>query len=335
MSASNPLLSRVADSLYWIGRYIERADNVARFVSVNLQMMLDLPAENTGQWQALVHTSGDNRVFRERYGTATQENVIRFLVFDRENPNSIAVCVNIARENARSVRDTISSEMWEQVNRLYLFINSTRQESLTADSLPEFFHRARTECHLFQGLVDSTMSHNEAWHFLRLGRGLERADKTTRILDVKYFLLLPSVSDVGTPYDDIQWSAVLKSVSGFEMYRKRFGRIAPNQIVEFLVMERDFPRAVHHSINSADESLHAITGAPAGGFSCASEQRLGLLRSELHYSHVDSILATGLHEFLDALQVKMNRVDHAILEDFFAVRTDALASAEAAGSLYR
>lgn len=335
MSASNPLLSRVADSLYWIGRYIERADNVARFVSVNLQMMLDLPAENTGQWQALVHTSGDNRVFRERYGTATQENVIRFLVFDRENPNSIAVCVNVARENARSVRDTISSEMWEQVNRLYLFINSTRQESLTADSLPEFFHRVRTECHLFQGLVDSTMSHNEAWNFLRLGRGLERADKTTRILDVKYFLLLPSVSDVGTPYDDIQWSAVLKSVSGFEMYRKRYGRIAPNQIVEFLVMDRDFPRAVHHSINSADESLHAITGTPSGGFSCASEQRLGLLRSELHYSHMDSILASGLHEFLDALQVKMNRVDHAILEDFFAVRTDALASAEAAGSLYR
>ena len=335
MSASNPLLSRVADSLYWIGRYIERTDNVARSVGVNLQMMLDLPAENTGQWQALVHTSGDNRVFRERYGLATQENVVRFLVFDRDNPNSIAVCVNVARENARSVRDTISSEMWEQVNRMYLLINSTSPGSLTADSLPEFFHNVRTECHLFQGLADGTMSHNEAWNFLQLGRELERADKTTRILDVKYFLLLPSLSDVGTPYDDIQWSAVLKSVSGFEMYRKRYGRIHPNQIVEFLVMDREFPRAVHHCINRADESLHAITGTPAGAFSCASEQCLGLLLSELHYTRVDAVLASGLHEFLDALQVKMNRVDTAILEDFFAMRHDREVASRSAGTVQR
>ena len=319
---SNPLLSRVADSLYWIGRYIERVDNVARSVGVNLQMMLDLPAENTGQWQALVQTSGDNQVFRKRYGAATQENVIHFLAFDRENPNSIAGCVNIARENARSVRDTISSEMWEQVNQMYLLIVASPNR-LTRGALPEFFHRVRTECHLFQGLTDATMSHNEAWNFLRLGRKLERADKTTRILDVKYYMLLPALSDVGTPYDDVQWSAVLKSVSGFEMYRKRYGRIAPDRIVEFLLMDREFPRAVHYCINWADECLHAITGIPPGSFSCVSEQRLGLLRSELHYSHVDSILSSGLHEFLDALQVKMNRIDTAILEDFFAVRTDA------------
>ena len=334
--SSNPLLSRVADSLYWVGRYVERSDNVARFVSVNLQMMLDLPAENTGQWQALVHTSGDNRMFHERYGQqATQESVIQFLVFDRDNPNSIAVCVNMARENARSVRDTISSEMWEQVNRTYLIVNSTSPGSLTADSLPEFFHRVRTACHLFQGLADGTMSHNEAWNFLQLGRSLERADKTTRMLDVKYYMLLPALSDVGTPYDDIQWSAVLKSVSGFEMYRKRFGRIAPERIVEFLLMDREFPRAVHHCINAADECLHAITGTPASNFSCASEQRLGLLRSELHYTRVDSILASGLHEFLDALQVKMNRIDTAILEDFFAMRQDTQTAVQTMDSAQR
>ena len=327
---SNPLLSRVADSLYWIGRYIERADSVARFVGVNLQMMLDLPAENAGQWQALIQTSGDNQMFRERYGVATQETVIRFLVFDRENPNSIIMCVNIARENARSVRDTISSEMWEQVNRLYLLINASA-ETLTPDALPEFFHRVRSECHLFQGLADGTMSHNEAWNFLRLGRKLERADKTSRILDVKYYMLLPSVSDVGTPYDDVQWSAVLKSVSGFEMYRKQYGLISPERIVEFLLMDREFPRAIHYCINCADECLHAITGVPAGGFSCASEQRLGLLRSELHYTHAKSILATGLHEFLDALQIKMNKIDTAILEDFFAARQDAMAAVQNRG----
>jgi len=335
MSSPNPLLSRVADSLYWMGRYIERADNVARFIGVNLQMSLDLPAENAGQWQALIDTSGDHRVFRERYGAATAERVIQFLVFDRENPNSIVICVNAARENARSVRDTISSEMWEQVNNLYLLINSTQPGSLMGGGLPEFFHQVRLESHLFQGLADGTMSHNEAWNFLQLGTALERADKTTRILDVKYFLLLPSLNDLGTPYDDIQWSAVLKSVSGFEMYRKRYGRIAPDRVVEFLLMDREFPRAVHHSINSADECLHAITGTPAGGFSCASEQRLGLLRSELHYTRSDSILATGLHEFLDSLQMKMNRVDTAITEDFFAMRHDAHAAAESAGSRLR
>ena len=328
---SNPLLSRVADSLYWIGRYIERVDNVARFVGVNLQMMLDLPAENTGQWQALVHTSGDNQMFRERYGIATQENVVRFLVFDRDNPNSIAVCVNVARENARSVRDTISSEMWEQVNRMYLLINAST-DAVTAGALPEFFHHVRTECHLFQGLTDATMTHNEAWNFLRLGRKLERADKTTRILDVKYYMLLPSLSDVGTPYDDVQWSAVLKSVSGFEMYRKRYGRIEPDRIVEFLLMDREFPRAAHYCINCADECMHAITGAQPGSFSCASEQKLGLLRSELHYSHVGSILASGLHEFLDALQVKMNTIDIAILEDFFAMNHDEEFAARSRGS---
>jgi uncharacterized alpha-E superfamily protein len=331
---SNPLLSRVADSVYWLGRYIERANNVARFAGVNLQMMLDLPAENTGQWQALIQTSGDNQVFRERYGAATQENVVRFLVFDRENPNSIAVCVNVARENARSVRDTISSEMWEQVNRMYLLINS-KPSTLSGDALPEFFHRMRTECHLFQGLTDATMSHNEAWNFLRLGRKLERADKTSRILDVKYYMLLPSLSDVGTAYDDVQWSAVLKSVSGFEMYRKCYGRISPDRIVEFLLLDREFPRAIHYCVNCADECLHAITGYPAGSFSCVSEQKLGLLRSELHYSQVKTILATGLHEFLDALQVKLNRIDSSILEDFFAMRQDTPAATWTTGSVQR
>ena len=133
----------------------------------------------------------------------------------------------------------------------------------------------------------------------------------------------------------VQWAAVLKSVSGFEMYRKRFGLISPDRIVEFLLMDREFPRAIHYCINCADECLHAITGVPAGSFSCASEQRLGLLRSELHYTHVQSILGAGLHEFIDALQVKMNKIDTAILEDFFAVRQDAVAALRSTGFAQR
>lgn len=315
--AFQPLLSRVADAVYWMARYIERAENVARFIAVNQNLTLDLPGGFADQWQPIVDTTGDRAEFLERYRTASQENVVRFLAFDAENPNSIRSCVLAARENARSVRETISSEMWEQINSLYLLISA---ESLNTvpEALPEFCHEIRMACHLFQGITEVTMSHNEAWHFIRLGSMLERADKTTRILDVKYFILLPSVDDVGTPYDDIQWAAVLKSVSGFEMYRKRHGRISPERIVEFLLLDGDFPRAVRHCIGLADQSLHAVTGANAGTYSCAAERCAGLLRSELDYAQIDSIIKAGLHEFFDALEAKMNTIDECIRGDFFA-----------------
>jgi uncharacterized alpha-E superfamily protein len=176
----------------------------------------------------------------------------------------------------------------------------------------------RTACDHFLGVTDSTMTHNEAWQFIGLGRALERADKTTRLLDVKYFILLPSIYDIGTPYDELHWSAVLKSASAFEMYRKRHGRIAADRVVEFLLLDNQFPRAVRYSIGRADRALHAITGTPPGTFSCASERLLGLLRSELDFGRIDTIFEEGLHEFLDRLQLKMNKIDECILRDFFA-----------------
>ena len=312
-----PLLSRVADAVYWMGRYIERAENVARFIDVNQNLMLDLPSGFGEQWQPIVDTTGDRAAFLEQYGEATLTNVVQFLAFDTRNPNSIYSCLTAARENARSVRETISSEMWEQINSLYLLIAMESRKKL-AEGLPQFCREVRMSCHLFQGISHSTMSHNEAWHFIRLGTSLERADKTTRILDVKYFILLPSLSDVGTPYDDIQWGAVLKSVSGFEMYRKCYGRIVPERVVEFLLLDGEFPRAVRYCIGLADNSLHAITGTRLGAFSCTTEQRLGLLRSELDYAQVDPILQSGLHEFFDGLQLRMNTIGECIHEDFFA-----------------
>jgi uncharacterized alpha-E superfamily protein len=310
------MLSRVAESVYWMGRYMERAENVARFIDVNHNLMLDLPRGYGDQWQPIIDTTGDRAGFLEHYSAATRENVLRFLAFDARNRNSIASCVWAARENARSVRETISSEMWEQINTLHLRITAEGRKPVP-EELPQFCHDVRMACHLFQGITHVTMTHNEAWHFIRLGTSLERADKTTRILDVKYFILLPSVSDVGTPYDDVQWAALLKSVSGFEMYRKRYGRIAPERIVEFLLLDGEFPRAVRYCIGVADASLHAITGTRPGAFSCASEQRLGRLRSELDYAQVQPIVESGLHEFFDGLQLKMNRVDECILGDFF------------------
>jgi uncharacterized alpha-E superfamily protein len=314
------MLSRVADSIYWMSRYIERAENVARFIDVNLNLMLDLPVGSTQQWQPLVDTTGDSRAFKKRYGAATQQNVIHFLTFDLDNPNSIVTCVRTARENARSVREVISSEMWEQVNQFYLMVNSAMARAESLADPQELFASIKTSSQLVAAVTDGTMTHGEGWHFSRLGRELERADKTSRILDVKYFLLLPTVADVGTTFDDIQWAAVLRSASAFEMYRKRHGRIAPSRIVEFLLLDPEFPRAIRYCLMTARESVHAISGTAPGMFRNPAERLLGELCSELAYAHIEDIISGGLHQHLDQLQTKMNRVSDGIYDTFFAVR---------------
>ncbi|MCS6815401.1 MAG: alpha-E domain-containing protein, partial [Cyanobacteria bacterium] len=207
------MLSRVADSIFWLNRYVERAENVARFVDVNLTMLMDNPTSSDQQWEPIVLTTGDLPLFQERYGSATAEKVIQFLTFDDDYANSILSCLRAARENARSIREIISSEMWQQVNSFYLMVKGAADRPLESPS--EFFTNVKLASHLFQGLMDATMSHNEGWHFGQIGRLLERADKTTRILDVKYFILLPSPNYVGTTLDELQWMALLKSASAY------------------------------------------------------------------------------------------------------------------------
>jgi uncharacterized alpha-E superfamily protein len=314
------MLSRVADSIYWMNRYIERAENVARFIDVNLHLMLDLQVDTDTQWAPLVDITGDHLLFQERYGAATKEHVVAFLTFDANNPNSIYACLRAARENARSVREIISSEMWEQVNTFYLMVRTAAAAGRVVAEPHAFFTEVKMASHLFVGITDATMSHGDGWHFGRMGRLLERADKTSRILDVKYFLLLPTVSDVGTPTDDIQWAAVLKSASAFEMYRKRFGRLRPDRVADFLILDREFPRAMHYCLVKAEESLHAISGSPIGTFQDPAEQRLGRLRSELDYAQIQEIITRGLHQFLDTFQAKLNDVGEAIFATFFALR---------------
>jgi uncharacterized alpha-E superfamily protein len=314
------MLSRVADSIYWMSRYVERAENVARFVDVNLNLMLEAPSGSDQQWQPVVNITGDHADFDKRYKEPTQHNVAQFLTFDRDNPNSIISCLRAARENARSVREVISSEMWLQLNSFYLMVNSAASSGKLVDSPHEFFSEVKLASHLFQGVTDATMTHGEGWHFCRLGRKLERADKTSRILDVKYFILLRSAADVGTPFDDVQWAAVLRSASAFEMYRKRHGRISPKSIVEFLLLDTEFPRAIRFCLNAARDSFHAITGTPIGTYRKPPEKLLGQLCSDLAYANVDDAIADGLHEYLDTLQTKMNLVSAGIYENLFARR---------------
>jgi uncharacterized alpha-E superfamily protein len=315
------MLSRVADSIYWLNRYIERAENYARFIDVNLNLTLDLPPDLTEQWKPLVITTGDYQLFEERYGEPTKENVIQFLTFDVGNPNSILSCLYKARENARTVREIISTEMWEQINEFYLKVRDAVSHRVwTMEKLTDFFKEIKMYSYLFAGIMDATISHTEGWHFGRMGRFLERADKTTRILDVKYFILLPDVGSVDTSLDLLQWLAVLKSASAFEMYRKSYGRISPYHIAQFLILDREFPRAIRHSLIQAEQSLHSISGTEIWMFKNLAERKLGLLRSDLDYTDINDIFSSGLHEYLDNIQLKLNEVGEAIYETFFDSR---------------
>lgn len=316
------MLSRVADSIYWLNRYVERAENVARFVDVNLKLSLDSPAGVTQQWKPLLMTTGDLSLFQANYGEASAENVIQFLTFDANYPNSILSCLKSARENARSIREILSTEVWEQINAFYLMVKEAAASySAGAVDLDKFFNEVKLASHLLYGVTDATMTHGEGWHFGQVGRFLERADKTSRILDVKYYILLPSVQDVGTTLDRLQWIALLKSASAYEMYQKwRNHRISPTGVVEFLLLDRQFPRAVQFCLLQSQKSLHEITGTPTGTWSNPVERPLGRLLAELSYFSVDEVIDRGLHEFIDNLQQELNVIGERMNETFFALR---------------
>lgn len=313
-----PLLSRVAESVYWASRYIERAENTARTIEVNLNLLLDLPGQQADQWAPLYQISGDEEAFKSRNEKPTAANVMKFLTFDESYPNSIVSCLYRARENARSVREVLSSEVFEQINKFYLMVRSASQSGRAPRNPSEFYKEIRMASHMLEGLAYATMSHGEAWHFSRMGRMLERADQTSRILDVKYFILLPEVSAVGTPIDNVQWTAVLKSCSGFEMYRKEHGRIDPAKIVEFLMMDKDFPRSMLHSVEAAGHSCAAITGQDHGRLRGNSGRKLGRVVADLTYADAPAIIVSGLHEFLDDFQQSVYEVGSAIHEEFFS-----------------
>lgn len=311
------MLSRVAESVYWMSRYIERASNVARTVGVNLNLEIDLAGFASEQWAPMMQVFGADEQFAKRYSEATRQNVIEFLSVDRQNPNSIASCISVARENARKVREIISSEMWEEINDFYLTVTSPDARRVALEEAGEFFGSVTRASHVITGTKSETMEHGEAWHFSQLGRFIERADQTSRILDVKYYLLLPEARDVGKPVDDLQWSALLRSTSGFEAYRRTYGRVSSESVVKFLLFDLTFPRSVIYCTTQAQVALHAATGTALRQFSNAAEQELGKLVSELDYSDSGAVLAGGIHEFIDELQERFNRIGDAIADTFF------------------
>ncbi len=308
------MLSRVANSIYWMGRYLERADNVARFVDVNFHLMLDLSLDEAStQWYPIIATSGDDENFTKRYKTADEKSVVKFLTFDDKNPNSILQSIFRARENARTVREVIPVEMWEKINELYHLTQAHSRKRSVYD-LQDYYKAVRQAGHQFTGLMENTMSRQQGWQFAHLGQMLERADKTARLLDVKYFLLLPR-GEVDSHYDAVQWGAVLKSVDALEMYRQQFHTINYKDVTHFLLFSKAFPRSVLFCLDAAEDALKTIgDDVDASGKALAEARQLN---GTLHNSDAAHIISAGLHEFIDIFQYNLNLVDEAIYESFF------------------
>lgn len=307
------MLSRVADSVFWVNRYIERAENVARFVDVSQSMSLG----GVPQWAPLVYASGDEQLFQEHYKAYDAESVLQFLLFDERNTNSILTCLIRARENARTIREILSVSLWESINRFYLRVREAAKDPDPILQNPaNFLERVKRHSHEVIGVTEATMSHGEAWNFAQIGRLIERADKTSRILDVKYFILLPEVTQVGSTLDVLQWSALLESTSALHTYRKRFGRISPRNVAEFLILDPDFPRSMRSCVNGIQTALKQITGS---NLSCPSEQLCEELNLRLQRVSIHDIIQVGMHEFIDNFQQSLNAVGAAIYHGFFEI----------------
>lgn len=315
------MLSRVAYTLYWMQRYRERAENTARCLNVNALLGMDLPYYQEKEWYPLVQITGNEKLFKKRYKKPTEANVKEFLTFDLENPNSILSCLAKARENARQVRETITTEMWNELNTLYLHVKELSSDRRKMASQYRLYNRVTRQCQLVTGIADTTMSRADAWHFGRMGALLERADMTTRLLDVKYFMLLPSEETVGGPHDNIQWSALLRSVSGYEMYRKIWHQIHYLNVVQFLVLDRSFPRSIASCFERISHSLMDVTRDHEHEFGAIPLKHVNALNEEFSGMSAKEIISQGLHEYVDYLQQKVIDIDKQLFDAFFALRS--------------
>jgi uncharacterized alpha-E superfamily protein len=312
------MLSRVADNILWASRYIERAANTARFLEVSYHLNLDLELGGEPQWSPLIEITGDMEIFKARYGEATQENVMHFLVFNPEYPNSIASSLRAARENALSSRDAMPAEMFEEINTLSKRITSaTREKGFFHSLVSELCREVKRTDILISGLAAETLERGRGYYFWQLGKYLERADKTSRLLHVKYFHLLPQLADIGSPIDDMHWSALLLSLDAREAYHRTHGLIHHQHVADMIVLNPGFPRAIRFCLDTALTSLNCITQGQTG----RPHTLLEKLCNEFAELDADTIVDTGLNEFIEQFQTDLNEVNHALFEYFNASPT--------------
>ena len=313
------MLSRTADHLFWMSRYTERAENTARLLDVSYQTALLPQSDQAAQlgWQGLLSISELLPSFEAMYGAITPASVMSFMVKDERNPSSILSCLRAARENARAVRGTLTTEVWETQNQTWLEINRMLRAGEFEQDPGAFFEWVKFRSHLSRGVTVGTMLADEALQFMRLGTFLERGDNTARLVDVKFHALQNdfwgSATSKDQEYDFYHWSAILRSVSGFEIYRKVYRDvIKPERVAELLILRADMPRSLHACLNEVVHNLASV----ANDQSVDTARKAGKLLAELRYSSIDEILATGLHTFLTQFLDRINELGKGISQDF-------------------
>lgn len=306
------MLSRVAENIYWLSRYVERAENTARLVRVNSHLVLDTPRGITPGWEPLVAITG----LYDEYHTVDREpserNVVRFLIGDPDNPGSILSSLAAARENCRTVRDVLPRSSWEKLNELYLFAKENVQSGLTKGGRDAFLDGIISGSQQIVGLLGSVMYRDEAWHFSRVGRNLERADMTTRIIDVRSTDLFPDDLLESRSLDTLQWISVLRSMSGYQIYRRHVAiRVSRADVLNFLFHDPRFPRSVLHCVDAVDESIAQVANAEA------VLKGIRALKRTLRQTNVGEITQASLHEFIDELQIGIINLHDLLAKTYF------------------
>jgi uncharacterized alpha-E superfamily protein len=311
------MLARVADSLFWMSRYIERAENTVRLLDVNIQLLLESETQDEdsieAHWKPILLSLGDWELYLKLYPERNTHSVMDFLTYDARNTSSIWSCVTAARENARMIRDQITNDMWAVINDLYYFLKSQNAEKIWWDGISEFHTRIREFALLFQGVTESTYLHRVGYQFINIGLTLERADKTGRILDAKHYMQLPATSSEGGVADTAQWLSVLRACGGLDAYHQVYVMdVLPEQVVEFLVLSREFPRSILYSLTRLQDFMHGISKCPSSHFSNEAEQICGRLIMDLNYMSIRDIKMDKLHELLSRIQDQIAQIAIAL-----------------------
>ena len=313
---SETLLARYADCLFWLARYVERAENLARILDVNETFSRD---SHGGQnWLSIVQLFSDERRFFHRHRRATAGAVLHFYVLDPDNPTSVLNGIRAARENARTLRPLISTEMWVQLNVFHNRLSTARPDELSPGRRNQFFNAVKEACQTHTGITEGTFYRDQGWYFYQMGRFIERADQTTRLLDIKYHLLLPRPEDVGSPVDVSQWNALLRSATGYHAYRRlHAGGITPAEVAGFLLLNRRFPRSVYLCVRETEMLLAELTARYGLRRGSDAAEVLDGLRGLLSTLTIAEILKQGLHEFLDLVQLRLIMVSRHLSSAFF------------------
>jgi uncharacterized alpha-E superfamily protein len=313
------MLSRTADHLFWMSRYTERAENTARLLDVNYQTsLLPQSAEVAQQgWQGLLSISELLPSYQALYGDITPARVMEFMVKDEDNPSSIISCLRAARENARAVRGSLTTEVWETQNQTWLELNRMLKRGAFERDPGQFFEWVKFRSHLSRGVTVGTMLMDEALHFMRLGTFLERADNTARLVDVKFHAVahdyFGQTQGKEQDHDFYHWSAILRSVSGFEIYRKVYRDvIQPERVAELLILRADMPRSLHACLNEVVSNIAMVSDDR----SCESYRRAGKLCAEMEFGRIEEILANGLHAYLTQFLDRVNEIGASISREF-------------------